>query len=208
MPKQIQKNNFLFKFDRIALVIGFVVDTITLVSIILAIKISEISIKLPAYISPGLAFSIWLLAIYTYFGLLHRFWENNEEFSSNSFSYFVFRRLIFGFQKPIMLFPGFILIILLFWIALAVDDNGTTAGVLGVFLFVAFMMSAFVMAMAAGETDDEIVTEEHKSKVDESWKFLDERIAQKLTRHQWLTIFDLNEIAKLWGIPTSAMNHA
>jgi hypothetical protein len=53
------------QFDKFALILGFVVDSITLVSILLAVSLSG-TVALASFITPVLAFAIWLLAVYTY----------------------------------------------------------------------------------------------------------------------------------------------
>jgi len=53
-----------FQFDQIARIIGFIVDVITLLSILFALKLNRID--LPSFITPGLALGIWFIASYTY----------------------------------------------------------------------------------------------------------------------------------------------
>lgn len=204
MPKRKQKNSLFFKFDKIALILGFVVDTIAIVSIVLALKISETSIKLPTYISRGLAFTIWLIAGYIYLSFLHKFWENNEAFSKKPFGYFVFRELIHQFRKPALLFPGFVLIILLFGIVSAVDNNEGMIVIVGMVLLIILFGSSDVYR---AKTNKEI-NQGYKDKIDNEWEFLSERIAQKLKRQQWLDVSDLRDVSDVWEIPYSAMSYA
>jgi len=114
-----------FQFDKLALVLGFVVDSITLTSILLAISLPGGSFTLATFITPGLAFAIWLLMLYTYFAYLHYYWEKNltEQNLADKFSLFLVNDLLFQFRKPLLLFPAIILIIALFWIAVSADKS-------------------------------------------------------------------------------------
>ena len=197
------------KFDRIALVLGFVVDSFAIISIVMAIKISNVSINLPGYISPGLAFTIWLIAGYTYLGLLHRYWENYDEFSKNSFGNFIFVELAFHFKKPLLLFPGFILVVLLFWISSSSESRDIYNLLLGVFLIIIFFIMIIARILAADSNkNQEEVTQEHKDKINANWDFLKERITLKLEKNQWLKISDFDEVTDIWEIPTDTMHYA
>ena len=202
-----KRKSFFLKFDKVALILGFIVDTITISSILLVIKIPEVSINLSPIISPGLALALWVITGYIYLVLLHRYWESKDEFSNRTFGVFLSEDLIFKFKNPILLFPWLILIVILFWIAFAFDPSGGLAGGLGAILFIIFFVSFFAYAMSTDD-DEEPVTEEEKGEIDKNWDFLIERINLKLKRNQWLTIHDLGEIADIWEISTSAMNYA
>jgi len=65
MKKKGMLRSFL-KFDTFALIVGFIVDIITLVSIVLSLQIPEIRNNLPNFITPGFAFGLWVLALYIY----------------------------------------------------------------------------------------------------------------------------------------------
>jgi hypothetical protein len=207
MTTRKQKRNLFFKFDKAALILGFVVDSITIISILFAINVSQITINLQSFISPGLAFSIWVISAYTYLALLHRYWENSEEFSKNSFSYFLFTDLLFHFKRPFFHFPTLVLVILLFWIAYVADKSGGLAGGLGALLFIVGFVTFMAFAMSADQ-NDEPITEEDKEKINTNWEFLKERIELKLSRNQWLAVNDLTEIAEVWQIPITTMGNA
>ena len=115
--------------------------------------------------------------------------------------------LLFHFKKPILLFPLLVLVILLFWIAFAIDGSGGLAGGLGVLLFIIGFVTFFAVGMEV-ETSEESVTKEEKETVDKNWEFLRGRIKLKLTRNQWLNDSDLGEIAEIWEISLNAMNYA
>ncbi len=120
----------VLQFENIATVLGFIVDTITLASIILALN-SQNASSLPPIITPGLALGIWCLAAYTYIALLHSYWEKQMSVKgySDTFGMFLLNDLMLRFRNPFALLPAVVLIITLLGIAGA-DKSGWIGGIL------------------------------------------------------------------------------
>jgi hypothetical protein len=199
----------VFQFDRVATIVGFTVDCITIISILLALKIdSEINIYLPRFITPELAFGIWVIATYTYFAFLHAHWEKNrsEKNYEETFGKFVVKDLIWHFHRPMMLFPLLVLLIILVWIVASSQTLLIVAGVIGFILFISIFTYA---AMEAGTPiSNKEIDKETKIVIDKNWDYLKKRIKIELTGYQWLDINRLTDVADLLEIDVSAISYA
>ena len=192
------------QFDKFALILGFVVDSITLVSILLAVSLSG-TVGLASFITPVLAFVIWLLAVYTYVAYLHHHWETNlVQGLEDKFSMFLVNDLLLRFRKPLLLFPAVVSVITLLWIAASADKSGSLVITLGMACFLGF---AFLLAhrMTYGSTTSD---GELKHKIEDKWSHLKKRIKVELSRKQWVSPYDLSDFAEVWGVPLKAMAYA
>jgi len=198
----------VFQFERIATIIGFVVDTITLISILLALNLENKSLTLPNIVTPGLAYGLWFITCYTYLAYLHYWWEKNrlEKGYHEKFSTFLLADLILRFRSPLALFPAFALIIIL--IALLVSN---LAVLVPVSLFIGLPL-ATVFIVKIGSTIDALRDEERKNKskqlIDKNWISLKKRIKQELENKQWIDSGDLSDIAQVWEIGYMELGYA
>lgn len=183
-----------FAFDKIALVIGFIVDTITLTSILLSIRLTNGSFVLPHFITPWLALSLWVLGEYIYLALLHSYWQKNINTKNlqPSFSKFLTKDLIQNFHNPFLSFLGLVSLITLIWIA---SFDTTIAGLL---TGLGFIVGLFWFIHIITTSSDVKVSEFQKKQIDTNWEFLKKLIKSKLAKKQWLSVSDLEDIALLW----------
>jgi len=99
-----------FKFDSLALLIGFIVDLITLSTILLSFLGFRVK-GLHLVVSPSFAFALWVLSAYTYLAFLHTFWEKHlhEKQYADKFSVFLIDEVFVHFREPWLLLPVLLL---------------------------------------------------------------------------------------------------
>jgi hypothetical protein len=221
-PKQFHKSNKMensnfsqsktrkyFRFEKIATLTGFVVDCFTIISIIFALKLNEeINIYLPKFVTPELAFGIWVVATYTYFGFLHTHWERNRSDNNyyETFGKFIVKDLFQQFRKPALLFPFVVLLVILAGIIANSETLKIVATVIGVLLFIGF--SAFGMASLSEAENNPVVDKKQKIEIDKNWDYLKKRIKIELSGYQWINISRLSDVAELLEIDVSAISYA
>ena len=200
----IEKNrgNYFRMFTRLATIIGFIVDIITIVSILLAIRVSEESLTIMFSgipITPELAFSIWVLATFTYFGILHSIWERIEKSANGkgSFWNFLWKDLIVRFERPFLLLPIIVLILLLFWISAEIAIGIIIIGT----IFIISLGVPFGM-----DLNDE--KERAKKLIDENWADIELRINLELDRQLWIGFSRLSDLATIWNFSDKFMDYA
>jgi hypothetical protein len=193
----------ILSFDKIALILGFVVDSITLALILLSIDVGSGEFTVPSFISPWLAFSIWVLAVYTYLAFLHSYWEKHQadQNLSQRFRDFLLFDLILKFHNPLLSAPAIISIMTLFWIA------SYEPAIIGIIVVVAILsvidaMITFGLSVVSGSA-----SEESKERVEDNWEYLKERIGHRLSRQQWISYNDLKDVAVIWDVPVHNMNY-
>lgn len=187
------------KATWIATGLGFIVDTIAILQIISFNQSKENTT--PFYASPELAFGIWIIAGFSYLAFLHAYWENNKQSCgfSSTFTNFLYKDLLLGFKRPSLLFPGVILILLLFAIS-----TSETSGFLTTMLSVSTLMGLIFLFMAKsdpyalGLTDDKNSSKElsqnFKDEVENDWDFWAKRLNIELSRNFWITTSELEDI--------------
>lgn len=199
----------LLGFDKIALILGFVVDTVTLVSILLSISAGNVAPSIRGLISPGFAFVIWLLAVYTYFAFLHSYWDRKKavEHYSNRFGAFLVNDLLFKFRNPLALFPAFISTITLFWILYLLDASGGLFGASLTVLVLIGIPGLIILHGSMSDNQPEGMTpdKELEKLIEDNWAVLDKKISLELSRKPWVHETDLDDVAVLWGYPVTAM---
>ena len=195
MPKNSSRSKAFFAFERTALVIGFVVDSITIVSILLAlVSVDDTSsLSLPTFITPALAWGVWFLAMYTCLALLHGYWERHRHAAgySKHFRTFLVVDLV-RFRNPILLFPLIVLVILLFVIIYITLPETTVIWAIAA----GVMIVLTILSVAIGEAD---VQEGSKSPemrewmrtIESEWSFFNDRISRMLEGSPWVTEYDL-----------------
>jgi hypothetical protein len=210
--KESKLKNF-FKFDNVALIVGFTVDIITLTSIVFSLRISNISENLPTFISPALATCLWILAVYLYFAYLHSYWENHQSDNkySDKFSRFLAGDLLVSFRNPLLLLPGIIALISLFWIA-STESSGVYFGLvimLTIILGIPLLITAFffVKETSVNPSKEASIPKEFKERVNQEWEFLSSHINEYLTTQMWVNANDLSTIAAIWEVPEYYMNY-
>lgn len=203
------KISSFFKFDKIALIIGFIADSIAIAAILFSLQTVDIKKNLPNFINPGFAFSLWVITLYIYLAYLHYYWEKNKEIQelSNTFFTFLLDNLL-GFFKPILLFPGLILLIFIFWIVFFVD--GPSFSTFGPVLFVAIgivFIIKIIRIFAMVDFDDEKIDKDFRELVIARWKFLSKYINSLLENQQWVDTDDLSPISLDWGYSDYQMQY-
>jgi len=193
-----------FTFDKIALMIGFIVDTITLISILLSFQLSNGDLFLPTFVTPWFALGLWALGEYIYLSLLHSYWQKNIDGKSlqPTFGGFLINDLVLGFHNPVLSFLGLISAIVLIWIAFYEPVIAILAGVLGVFVFTAIFAQFMV------STTSLKISSKGKQKINANWEYIKKRIKERLSRKQWVSYLDLDDIATLWDIEIDDMVYA
>jgi hypothetical protein len=215
--KETKSSSFL-RFDTIALILGFIVDAITIVSIVLAIQIPEVTKNLPNFISPGLAFALWVLAVYVYFGFLRSVWDKHqaEKKFSDKFSLFLADDLLFSFRYPALLFPAVVALVILFWIASTDSSAMFLAFVVFVLLFggIPFLMwlrqyvtDSKTVVKKAELKQENTIPQEFKERVSKEWRFLSSQINELLAQQTYVDCDDLVAISTVWEVPPDYMNY-
>ncbi|MBI5566638.1 MAG: hypothetical protein HY870_17185 [Chloroflexi bacterium] len=191
----------ILQFDRIATIVGFIVDVITLASLILALNLNPLT--LPRFLSPGLALGIWVIACYTYLAYVHYYWEKNRKQKRfrNQFSQFLLRDLIREFRSPAALFPAIVLAVL-FVAVLSLDTAlSTIALIAGIVLCI---VGPFALAIRSDSDTDE---KKAKRFAEENWAFVKKRVKQELSTKAWIDCNDLSDIALTWKVDNRAMQY-
>jgi hypothetical protein len=196
------------KFFTFALVIGFVVDTITLISILLSLRLNNGIFVLPTFINHWLAFSVWVLGFYLYLALLHSYWQKNvvSKNFQQTLGGFLIRNLILEFCSPFLSLLGLVSLITLVWIASFEQGIATVLIVILVFGGYITFITFFVKGMTS--THEVKIDDDLKQKIDGNWEFVKKRIKNKLSRKQWISFLDLEDIAILWNIDVDDMVYA
>ena len=204
-----------FQFDPIARIIGFVVDVITLLSLLFAIRLN--SVDLPSFITPALALGIWCIASYTYLAYLHRYWEMKmlEKQFHRRFGTFLVGDLVLHFRSPFVLLPAFVLIIILVAILASNPTTISLSVILGVVLVPLLLIlgGGYVLRVRAELEEEENESKNEKERnrarsfVDENWTSLRKRIKQELETKQWIDARSLSDIAMVQGIDDSALTY-
>jgi len=195
----------VLSFDKLALILGFIVDSITLASILLAIDFKGSGFALPNFITPGLASVVWLLAVYTYLAFLHSYWSSHkaEEDLAETFAGFLGRDLILRFRSPWLLFPGFVSVVSLGWIMYSASHAllyiAVAVGVLT--LFFGWWLYRFDDAGTR-------VSRKVKNRVEKEWSYLEKQIQHRLAGAQCVSYHDLQDIAEVWGVHPKGMSYA
>jgi len=165
----------------------------------LAIDLAGQGIKLPPFITPGLAFVVWVLGAYTYCAFLHTHWEKNREGKTYSadFGRFLTQDLISRFRNPPILFPALVFVLSFFWILYLADSSRMLFGT-GVFVLLAGVLWLVYEVSSIAEQGP---SKKFKQSVDKDWEFFEKQLDSKLSRRQWIDFLDLEDIAKVWDAP-------
>lgn len=202
-PTQDKKSllKTIFQFDRIATIIGFIVDTITLVSLILALNLNPLT--LPSFLSPGLALGIWVIACYTYLSYAHFYWEKNRKQKRfrNRFGLFMIYDLIREFRSPLTLFPAIVLVVLL------VAVLSLNEALFGISITIGIMLIVVGIFVYADRSDNDTDEKRVKRFTDENWAFIKKRVKQGLSTKVWINCNDLSDIALTWKVDVQAMHY-
>ena len=194
-------------FDKLALILGFIVDSITLASILLAIDFKGSQLALPNFITPGLAFVVWLLAVYTYIAFLHSYWSSHkaEKDLAETFAGFLGGDLILRFRSPWLLFPGLVSVVSLGWIIFTANPDLLDCALAAMVLLLlasgvlAWKSLRLFLADTSGTG--------FKNRVENEWSFLEEQIQHRLAERPLVTYLDLEEIAEVWGVDCEKMGY-
>jgi hypothetical protein len=180
------------KATWIAVTLGFIVDSIAIVHIILAIRLTQVDYGV---ISSGTAFGIWLIAGFMYLSFLKAYWEKNRKIQifHRDFRFFLLRDLLFNFEKPLLLLPLVLLTLLFFGILGSVDPQGALNIMVGTCL--GFVLLLLIMFKFIGNEivnqDKEMAlqrpTEDFKQQVEDNWGFWERRIDIELSKRIWIT---------------------
>lgn len=169
--------------------ISLVADVIAIIGVI-NIKQASTSVHL----SPGFAFGIWILGLYTYFGFLHSYWKRRvKTINNNSFGHWFFQELLLNFEEPKLLFPFVLFIILLFSIANAISVG--LAIILSIVLFVISLLLFVTKVESPSSLTKKELSEEQKKEIDDEWQFWERRIKTELEGKMWITANDFKDIS-------------
>jgi hypothetical protein len=110
-----KKRDYWKSFGATATIIGFIVDSVTLLSILLNLTAGFTT---SIFANAWIGFFIAILAFVSYFGYLHTFWENNLQKQSLKSRFFSFlsEDLILDFRYPFLILPIIALIALATWL--------------------------------------------------------------------------------------------
>ena len=200
--KIIKNNEFLARFQIIfsssALIVGFLVDIIAIVSILFALDFHEDSIRLillNVELNRSFAMGIWLLAFYVYIAWLHDFWKKSiaPNQAKYIFKHFLLLDLVQKFAYPWHLLPGLILCLLLIWIL----------GFGGIIVFC--LIGAFLSFIIYINKND--LRDINKYTIDFKWREFEERIELELSRNNWLANNRLDDLRQIWEVSSAAIDY-
>lgn len=203
--KNSQKIRIAERVTWIGTIIGLIVDLIAIAQIIAFTLNQDIGFSyLNIFISPQVAFIIWFLAIFTYLGFLHLYWENHS--SENNFSSiflgFIFSDLILKFKKPFLLLPIIIWIIvgfpLLALVSILLQGLFTTILFLGLFILVIAKMMSFIARNSKVDLTGRL-TQETKDEIESDWIFLENRIKSELERKVFVSYKNFHDLEEVRG---------
>lgn len=190
-------------FSATALILGFIVDAIAIISILFAIEITEQPITVlftQIKIDWTFSFVIWVLAFYLYISWLHVFWSAHKIELSLEASFWNFLKwdLIREFRFPFRLLPGLGLIILLCWIV------GFVTMIILV-LLVGFILGTLFLAHVSYLTAEPSVKD--KVAIEMRWEKFLERVKIEFTRMVWIHPERLNDLIEMWGLSSKAIEY-
>lgn len=199
----------LFRFEKAALILGFIVDTITIATILLTINLPRADNLLPSVITPWVALIIWILATYIYLAYLHHFWETNisKENLSVKFSTFMVDDLFFRFRYPWKLLPLLVLIVLLGLISYTTDLYHIGLWVFSVVVIMSLYNLIRFKRSLNRLTYETEQNREQQRKLDENWKVVKEQISVLLSREQFIDVDDLEHAVRVLGIPQDKLSY-
>ena len=204
-------------FAMVATILGFIVDSIAIVTILIATSLDE---ETPAFISPDLALGILVLAAFSYFGWLHSYWLENREKYNAYFSLFVIRDLMLDFQSPKHLFPLATLIVMFGLITFPTVGRNEASllgaigffGGIGIFLGIIALVIYKVSEVEEKSTkskgkDKQEKYNTFKSVVDENWEFWEKRIEIELRDVLWISKYSFQDLMITEEITGEGINY-
>lgn len=210
METEISPLKKFLKFDKVASIIGFVVDTITIISILFTLRLPKSEdVSIPTFITPWLALGIWFISFYVYLSILHSYWEKHQEKMNYHlrFHKFLMLNLTIQFRQPFLLLPGIVLFILLLFI---IFQESLIA--LGIIFVIVLIVSAITYITTYGfemeETKEETENNWIMIKINDEWDQLEKRITLELGRNRWIDPYDLADIARIWQIRIEHLDFA
>lgn len=193
------------KFDKFALVIGFIVDSITIASIIGIIKAQDSQIHLSRIITPGVAFGIWVLAFYLCIAIFHKHWKKEKAIRKyeDTFRLFLINDLIWRFRKPFLLLPIIILIILICGIV-------SISGVFALPILVVFILACSITLILTKEdclSNSSLDT--GKEIINGKWEVIKKRIEMELAVQIYSVSADnIKDLCPIWNISKKNLKDA
>lgn len=190
-------------------VLAVVADIIAIISVLSFDKTNLNQAGLGIYLTPTLALVICFVSIFTYAGILQRFWHANRENKKfeATFLKFVTQNLFREFREPFWLLPGFILFVLLIWAL--VELITSTAWLLALVLVIvifggALGFSFYISNIEVSSKPENVIRKD----VDDNWEKWDKLLQAKLARKTWITTHDLAEQSKLLGVEPEYLAYA
>jgi hypothetical protein len=186
----------LFSYETFgisATVVGFVVDSIAIASLLLAIRLDS-----PIILTPYHALFIWCIAVFTYFCMLQIYWRRKQPNLQGAFGGFLL------FYVPgnqlLLLLPLLVLILFLIWILAELIPTLDT-GAQAILLFLALLggiigFIALVGLTASGTLAEAMRNAKLRFVVANNPQYWNKLIATRLKGQQWIGTSALLDIYK------------
>jgi hypothetical protein len=197
------KRDYWKSFGTTATIIGFIVDSITLLSILLNLN-SGYTTSILA--NAWLGFFVATLATISYVGYLHTFWENNFEKQRLKSRFFSFLKddLILDFRYPFLILPIITLIALVTWLVYIEP-------LLLIPSFVLLFISFVVILFKVGRTKPTFPPTT-KAIIENQWDIIEKRIITDLGRFTEFVLGvraeDFTDLAIMLDIEPKDMDYA
>lgn len=201
----IAKRKSIFeRFAVSATFLGFIVDSITMISILFAVSVGGVSV-LSVPLTPFHAVIVWILASFTYMGILHKYWTNNQdkEQLNPDFWLFLSEDLIKGFKNPFLLLPVVFSVVMFVWIFVELILFSTFVAIIVTILFI-----LFIMIVAGSASYVEPPEEKVKKSVDNNWKMWDKRIQAEFLTRSWIDTSHLSDMSEVLGVDHTYLKYA
>lgn len=212
----ISESHWKKRFDIFASIIGFIVDSKELISMITSSIMSSIALvsliwstkntaQIPTFlftnitIPPIYLFAIWFLSLYSFYGFLRSLWSKKKEHNEfdNRFLGFVLNDLILNFRIPILsIFTvafGFIWSILGYNIIFELGGSEIT----WVFIVVLIIYAIYKSFALREKQKAEVIAKS----VEDNWEKWDDAINKLFIKNWHVKRDDLESLAHYFALP-------
>jgi hypothetical protein len=194
------------RFLIVATLLAFVVDVITMASILAVTNgnngpnIIFTNIRLNALH----ALVVWCIGFFCYLAYVGHYWKSTGIDASITFAQFVKSELIIGFKHPFVLLPGLIFMVMLVWVAveviILVPEIGIIIGsVIGLIVILA-------LAVAMSSPLDYSTVAAFRNDVTSDWPKWDKAIQSRLVSTIWISCSDMKDVMTVWSVPVTEIH--
>ncbi len=176
------------KTDRVTTIlaiVGLIADIVTISSVLIIQDLGKSS-GLRIEINAWHLFSIWVIGLFTYLGLLRSYWEKYKETEGLDGNFFEFLGfdIFIKFRKPFFLIAFIIFVFLLFWI-IPSDARGNAPTfylILKIIIIIIFaILIGFLIQSYIKKIDKEHFIKD-KEKIDQEWSSISAQLSVELEK--------------------------